>query len=113
MISVEARGLGGVSEVGWQGVGRRGATTERHQEPQTGKGGPLWGHWGNWGEIPNVYYVLLIKRWWYAKCWKLRILKEVDTRSSLFIVEVIEVWNCECLSCGTKKFIIRGIQIRD
>lgn len=96
MISVKARGLGGVSEVGWQGVGRRGATTERHQEPQKGEGGPLWGCWGNWDEIPNVYYVRHIKHWWYAtcKCWKLKRLKEVDTRSSFFIVEVIEVWNC-------------------
>lgn len=51
MISVEARGLGGVSEVGWQGVGRWGAATERHQEPKTGEGGPLWGRWGNWDEI--------------------------------------------------------------
>lgn len=33
---------------------------------------------------------------------------ERGTRSSLFIVEVIEVWNCECLSYGTKNFIIQG-----
>lgn len=78
LILVEARGLGGASEVGWQGVGCRGAATERHQEPQTGERSPLWGCWGNWGEILNVYYVRLIKHWWYAKCWKLRRLKEVQ-----------------------------------
>lgn len=56
MISGEAWGLGGASEVRWQGVGRRGTTTERHQEPQTGERGPLRGCWGNWVE----FFIIII-----------------------------------------------------
>ena len=42
MISVQTSRVGGAGEVWWQGVGRRGATTEGHQEPQTREGGPHW-----------------------------------------------------------------------
>ena len=42
VIPVQTSRVGGAGEVRWQGVSRRGATTEGHQEPQTREGGSHW-----------------------------------------------------------------------